>query len=450
MRMLHSSPIRGCTHDAHVLANVGHGREMSDDSWTNVSITNYLNLRLGPQQLAPEVVIPLTVVYVIIFISGFIGNVIVCLVIARQPSMQTATNYYLFSLAVSDMLLLLFGLPNDVKLFWQQYPWKLGNVMCKARALLSEATNYASVLTIVAFTGERYVAVCHPILSQTLSSLPRVNRIIGVTWILSLVSAIPFSVFTRVYYTDFPPNSGQWLEESAICSIPLTKGSEYRPLLLFSSLVFFLLPMCLIVCLYIRIALALRANQRQLGEGQTGDDSKRKNITKMLVAVVIAFFVGWAPFHAQRLLFVYDDAQHWPESLRRLNEILYFAGCFYYLSCTINPILYNVMSIKYREAFRDTLCNIFETPKRQRSDSLRSRGSSKSSCKCGYNSSRNSHYSWLSSMMCYFRVWASIIKSTTTTETPRMDEMTALRIEDSHSTAFALEVALGLLKETTV
>lgn len=50
-----------------------------------------------------------TIVYVIIFLTGVIGNVIVCVVIVRHSTMHTATNYYLFSLAVSDLLFLLMG-----------------------------------------------------------------------------------------------------------------------------------------------------------------------------------------------------------------------------------------------------------------------------------------------------------------------------------------------------
>jgi hypothetical protein len=46
------------------------------------------------------------------------------------------------------------------------------------------------------------------------------------------------------------------------------------------------------------------------------------------VAVVIAFFICWAPFHAQRLLFVYVSiSSEWSENLRLANEIVsYLAG----------------------------------------------------------------------------------------------------------------------------
>lgn len=38
------------------------------------------------------------------------------------------------------------------------------------------------------------------------------------------------------------------------------------------------------------------------------------------------------------------------------NQRPYVTGCFYFFSCTVNPVLYNVMSAKYRLAFRKTLC----------------------------------------------------------------------------------------------
>jgi neuromedin U receptor 1 len=55
------------------------------------------------------VLLPMTVIYVILFITGVVGNIAVCLVIIRNRSMHTATNYYLFSLAISDLIILLLG-----------------------------------------------------------------------------------------------------------------------------------------------------------------------------------------------------------------------------------------------------------------------------------------------------------------------------------------------------
>lgn len=55
------------------------------------------------------IILPITVIYAIIFIAGVLGNVITCVVIYKNKTMHTATNYYLFNLAVSDFLVLIFG-----------------------------------------------------------------------------------------------------------------------------------------------------------------------------------------------------------------------------------------------------------------------------------------------------------------------------------------------------
>lgn len=55
------------------------------------------------------IILPITIFYCFIFVAGIVGNLAICIVIAKNRSMHTATNYYLFNLAVSDFLLLLFG-----------------------------------------------------------------------------------------------------------------------------------------------------------------------------------------------------------------------------------------------------------------------------------------------------------------------------------------------------
>jgi len=55
------------------------------------------------------IILPISVCYFIIFVAGVLGNLITCIVIAKNKTMHTATNYYLFNLAVSDFLVLIFG-----------------------------------------------------------------------------------------------------------------------------------------------------------------------------------------------------------------------------------------------------------------------------------------------------------------------------------------------------
>ncbi|KAE8752645.1 Periviscerokinin Receptor [Frankliniella occidentalis] len=323
----------------------------------NMTLEHYLERMRGPKHLPLTVVWPLTVIYVVIFVTGVIGNVAVCVVIVRNASMHTATNYYLFSLAVSDLALLLLGLPYELSVYWQQYPWTYGEVLCKFRALVSEMTSYTSVLTIVAFSLERYLAICHPLQSYRMSGLRRAVRIIAVLWIVSFVAALPFSVLSTVHYLEWPIGSGLLAPESAFCAM-LDSYMVYET----SSLLFFLLPMLVMVVIYGRIGSKIRSRGRHsLGKrvegtmhGETKQTQTRKAIIRMLSAVVIAFFLCWAPFHSQRLVYLYgQDLPHFAE----INAWLYYVtGVLYFFGSTVNPILYNLMSVKYRMAFRETLC----------------------------------------------------------------------------------------------
>ena len=70
-------------------------------------------------------------------------------------------------------------------------------------------------------------------------------------------------------------------------------------------------------------------------------------------AVVLAFFLCWLPFHTQRIAYIYFNESKF---YRKVNEYLfYISGVLYYFSATVNPILYNLMSLKYRHAFYQTL-----------------------------------------------------------------------------------------------
>ncbi|XP_011300618.1 neuromedin-U receptor 2-like [Fopius arisanus] len=312
-------------------------------------------------------VIPVTIIYLSIFLTGTIGNVCTCIVIARNKSMQTATNYYLFSLAISDLLLLMSGLPAEVYLVWSKYPYIFGQGFCVLRGLAAECSTNASVLTITAFTIERYVAICHPFLSHTISKLSRAIKLILLIWLIALCFAIPQAL--QFGLLQIPNES----PDAIICTL---KNVFIQHSFELSTLLFFILPMILITVLYALIGLKLRktnimkkTNMRSQRGGlansrlrdcryHTGKSSRR--VLKMLVAVVIAFFICWAPFHLQRLIAIYGTGTDGISSKTKWFEVLYYiftyiSGVLYYVSTTINPILYNIMSHKFREAFTVTL-----------------------------------------------------------------------------------------------
>ena len=194
------------------------------------------------------VVVPISVIYASIFITGTFGNVSTCIVIARNKSMHTATNYYLFSLAISDLLLLICGMPVEMYQVWSKYPYVFGETFCVLRGLAAETSTNASVLTITAFTAERYVAICHPFVSQTMSKLSRAVKLILFIWLIALLCAIPQALqFGIIQYTNRP--------EDVMCQF---KRVIIKHSFEVSTFLFFVVPMTLIMVLYVLIGVKLK------------------------------------------------------------------------------------------------------------------------------------------------------------------------------------------------
>lgn len=219
-----------------------------NESFPNIS-------KFGPQRDSLYVVIPITVIYAIIFLTGVIGNVSTCIVIARNKSMHTATNYYLFSLAVSDLLLLVTGLPQEMYSIWSRYPYVFGEIFCVLRGLASETSANATVLTITAFTVERYVAICHPFLSHTMSKLSRAVKLILAIWVVAFGFAVPQAL-----------QFGIVKDETVTC---MFKQVIIKHSFELSTFLFFVAPMTLITVLYALIGLRLRtSNMMKRNSGQ--------------------------------------------------------------------------------------------------------------------------------------------------------------------------------------
>lgn len=222
---------------------------------------NYTNMSMlmVPRRDPLYIVIPMTIIYSLIFITGVVGNIVTFIVIVRNKYMHTATNYYLFSLAISDLLLLVSGLPQEMVSIWCRYPYLFGEVFCILRGLSAETSTNASVLTITAFTVERYVAICHPFLSQTMSKLSRAVKLIVVIWLVALSFAIPQAIQFGVIIIDNDP-------DQAMCTLKRTIIDHSFVL---SSFLFFVTPMTLITVLYVLIGLKLRKSNMMKRNGSS-------------------------------------------------------------------------------------------------------------------------------------------------------------------------------------
>ncbi|CAM1325330.1 NMUR1 (predicted) [Pycnogonum litorale] len=194
----------------------------------------------------------MTIVYLVVFFTGVIGNICTCVVISRNRYMHTATNFYLFSLAISDLLLLLLGLPTEFYELWFKYPYVFGESFCIVRGLCAETSANASILTITAFTVERYVAICHPIQAHTISRPSRAVKFIFAIWVMATSCAVPLALQFGLSYQSTVNGLKLW--QTARCTVVLLLPRAFE----ISTFLFFCLPTGVILVLYVLIGIRLR------------------------------------------------------------------------------------------------------------------------------------------------------------------------------------------------
>ncbi|KAM9128897.1 neuromedin-U receptor 2 [Pangshura tecta] len=311
------------------------------------STEDYLAFLCGPKQ--SHLFLPMTLVYALIFVVGVMGNLLVCLVILKHRNMKTPTNYYLFSLAISDLLVLLFGMPLEVYEMWSNYPFLFGPVGCYFKTALFETVCFASILSMTTLSVERYIAILHPFRAKLDSTRKRALRIIIVLWILSVLFSLPNTSTHGIVLQHFP--NGTLVPGSATCTV-VTPMWIYNCIIQVTSFLFYVLPMAVISVLYYLMGLKLRGEKSLAADEMAVNIQRpcRKSVTKMLFVLVMVFAICWAPFHIDRLFFSF--VVDWTEPLANVFNLIHVvSGVFFYLSSAVNPIIYNLLSRRFRTAF---------------------------------------------------------------------------------------------------
>ncbi|VDO04780.1 unnamed protein product [Rodentolepis nana] len=99
---------------------------------------------------------------------------------------------YLAALSLNDIVVLVIVLLRDLSILWQ-VPLQRTTGSCEAETTISNTFQYASPIFVLAFTLERWLAICQPFLVSRICSVKRALRIcIGII-LITLVICLPFA-----------------------------------------------------------------------------------------------------------------------------------------------------------------------------------------------------------------------------------------------------------------
>ncbi|KAL1457986.1 hypothetical protein WDU94_008163 [Cyamophila willieti] len=200
-----------------------------------------------------------TIFQSIILIVGLLGNIMVVSVVYKIKSMRTPTNCYLVSLSIADLMVLIAALPIELVSYYQEkYTWLWGNYGCKLSVFLQYLGINASSLNLIAFTVERYIAICKPMLAHRICTLNRARKILIYVWTFSVLYTSPWLFLIETHQIDGGRER---------CDFKLPR-SYYLVYFFTDIIVFYVIPLMLSCFLYILIAHTLLSSKNIKHKGR--------------------------------------------------------------------------------------------------------------------------------------------------------------------------------------
>ncbi|XP_062862409.1 G-protein coupled receptor 39 [Trichomycterus rosablanca] len=313
-----------------------------------------------------ELKVFLTVFYSVILILGIVGNSItihVAQVLQRNGYLQKNVTDHMVSLACSDLLVLLIGMPVELySAIWFPFSSASGNTACKIYNFLFEACSYATILNVATLSFERYMAICYPFKYKSLART-RTAHLILAAWLISVLVAVPLLVATGTEGHVIEPG-GAPAQNLTFCTNLRDYWGMYQATV-FTAFILYLLVlgsvgfMCrsMIVILKAPMVIMETSGSSAPKHESAKIKASRKQTILFLVLIVCALFVCWMPNQVRRLMTAARPKSSWTVSyLVAYVKLHPVADTFFYLSSVLNPLLYNLSSRQFRSAFLQTLC----------------------------------------------------------------------------------------------
>ncbi|XP_074648098.1 allatostatin-A receptor-like [Tubulanus polymorphus] len=292
------------------------------------------------------IVVP--VIFCMISVIGFVGNVLVIIVVVSNKQMRNTTNILIISLAIADLSFIVICVPFTASNYALKV-WPFGDLWCKVVQYMMFVTAYASVYTLVLMSFDRYLAVVHAIWAMNYRTERNAYICVIVLWIVILVTNTPvLTLYTELDYMFYDENR-------STCTFKNVKDPNNKaPRIVFG--IFFgmgyTLPLTLVCLLYgFMLNRLLYGVAPRLSHSAETVRSK-KRVSRMVIIVVVIFALCWLPNQVMFML-------QW-NSKARMDELFVImqtlGQVLSYLNSCINPILYAFLSENFRKGFRKVLC----------------------------------------------------------------------------------------------
>lgn len=332
----------------------------SEDNWSDFLdlLPNYENYSWDENQLYLEgdvcdlnnstdfeaLFIP--TLYSVAFAVGILGNGLLLGVLFQSRKSWSVTDNFILHLAISDVLLLV-TLPLWAAQAANELGWQFGNVLCKITGTVFTINFYSGIFLLACISVDRYLSIVHATQMYSRRKSWMVHTSCMLVWLFSVLLSIPDLIFLENVTDERRGNRAECIRNYPKYGLD---ANMYKMVSrgLFHTLGFLLPSIVLIFC-YSCILWQLRCGTKGL---------QKQRAFKVIISVVAVFFLCWTPYNIT--LWV-DTVQQNNSSLNScgeqtsLDKALVVTSSLGYLHCSLNPILYAFVGVKFRRQLLDIL-----------------------------------------------------------------------------------------------
>ncbi|XP_063054388.1 C-X-C chemokine receptor type 3.1 [Engraulis encrasicolus] len=303
------------------------------------------------------------VLYTLAVLVGFVGNGLVLAVLWQKRRTWNVTDTFILHLAISDSLLLL-TLP-----FWAveaSQGWIFGTGFCKIAGSMFQINFYCGIFLLACISVDRYMSIVHAVQMYSRKKPWAIQASCLTVWFACLVLSIPDWLYLEANYdlrrekTECMPN------------YPTANADAWKKAFrwLYHILGFFVPSVVMVFC-YTSILLRLSRSTKSL---------QRKRAMRVILALVVAFFVSWTPYNLTLIadtVFTNQTSVLAPCGTATILDIsLTVTSTLGYMHCCVNPLLYAFVGVKFRRHLVEMLKKLHCPVKSQMMGSQVSRRSS--------------------------------------------------------------------------
>ncbi|XP_012672788.2 D(5)-like dopamine receptor [Clupea harengus] len=305
-------------------------------------------------------------ILLILIVSTLLGNTLVCVAVIKFRHLRSkVTNFFVISLAVSDLFVAVLVMP------WKAMSevagcWLFGD-FCETWIAFDIMCSTASILNLCIISVDRYWAISSPFRYERKMTQRVAFTMISVAWTLSiLISFIPVQL-------SWHKVDDEYAVEINECNATLNKTYAIA-----SSLISFYIPVVIMIGTYTRIFRIAQIQIRRISSLERAVEhaqnhpqipdcanenslkttfKKETKVLKTLSIIMGVFVFCWLPFFVLNCIVPFCDMSDQSESPCVSDTTFNIFVWFGWANSSLNPVIY-AFNADFRRAFSSILgCN---------------------------------------------------------------------------------------------